>query len=77
MGLKKDGTVIATGLNFPDRGIFSQRILAFMLGEKLFEKDFISECDVSGWRDITSVAVGAIHTVGLKKGWNSDCGWRE
>jgi len=59
VGLKDDGTVVAAGCtNYEPRG--SPRIPWINVQG--------GQCDVGGWRDITQVAAGVCHTVGLKDG---------
>jgi alpha-tubulin suppressor-like RCC1 family protein len=57
VGLKSDGTVVGVGAEVPE----------FLEFPEVPEEFYPGPCDVGNWTDITQVAAGGSHTVGLKK----------
>ena len=79
VGLKSDGTVVATGWNEEGqcdvsgwRDIIAVSADNHTVGLKsdgtvvATGKNKFGQCDVSGWKDIVAISVGGNHTVGLK-----------
>ncbi len=80
VGLKADGTVVATGDNSEGQCDVSgwKDIIAVSAGRKhtvglkadgtvvAVGTNFCGQCDVPDWKDITAVSAGLYHTVGLK-----------
>ncbi|MEE0914596.1 MAG: TIR domain-containing protein, partial [Ruminococcus sp.] len=80
VGLKSDGTVVATGYNYYGQCNVSDwsDIVAVSAGKNhtvglksngtvvATGGNYLGKCDVSGWSDIVAVSAGDYHTVGLK-----------
>ena len=80
VGLRTDGTVVATGVNYDGQCNVSEwkGIIAVSAGDNhslglktndtvvATGKNDFGQCNVSGWKDIKAVSAGANHTVGLK-----------
>ena len=80
VGLKSDGTVVATGSNYSNQCDVSEwtDIVAVSAGYKhtvglksdgtvvATGRNYYNLCDVSEWTDIVAVSAGYMHTIGLK-----------